>query len=60
MVVTVATVIKNVCLNRRQKAHLEPFRSGIHTLAALTHLVAQKPDRTPAEFIGNIFHTQSF
>jgi hypothetical protein len=35
-----------VCLSRRQKSNLESFRSGIHTLATLTHLVVLKPDRT--------------
>jgi hypothetical protein len=48
MAVTIAAVIRNVCLSRRQKADLESFRSGIHTLATLTHLVVLKPDRTPA------------
>jgi hypothetical protein len=48
MVVTVVTVIGNACLSRHRKADLEFFRSVIQTLATLTHLVAQKPDQTPA------------
>jgi hypothetical protein len=46
MVITVATVIGNVCLSRRQKADSISFRRCIQTLASFTHLVAQKPDRT--------------
>jgi hypothetical protein len=45
---TVVTVIENVCLSRRWKADIVFFRSCIQTLASLTHLVAQKPDQTPA------------
>jgi hypothetical protein len=95
MAITVAMIIKNVCLSRRRKADLESSRIDIHTLASLTHLVAQKPDQTSAvqsvhnlsrteidiqstvatkpyvatshmsnqqkaEFVGNVFHIQSF
>jgi hypothetical protein len=45
MDVTVATVIKNVCLSMRQKADLVSFRSCIQTLTSLTHLVAENPVR---------------
>jgi hypothetical protein len=38
MVVTVATVIKNVCLSRRRKDDLDSSRIDIQTLANLTHL----------------------
>jgi hypothetical protein len=44
MAVTVAAVIKNVCLSRRWKAELVIFRFCIQTPASLTHLVAEKPD----------------
>jgi hypothetical protein len=45
MAVTIATVIKNMCLSRRQKADLESSRIGIQILASLTHLLVQKPDQ---------------
>jgi hypothetical protein len=48
MAVTIATIIRNVCLSRRQKADLESSRIGVQTLASLTHIVAQKLDQTPA------------
>jgi hypothetical protein len=48
MAVIIATVIRNVCLSRRQKADLILFRSCIQTLASLTHHLAQKPNRTTA------------
>jgi hypothetical protein len=48
MVVTVATVIGNMCLSRHKKADSFAFRSCIRTLASLTHHLAQKPDRTTA------------
>jgi hypothetical protein len=49
-------VIKNVCLSRRQKADSIYFRSCIQTLACLTDLVAQKPDRTAAiQSVHNVF-----
>jgi hypothetical protein len=46
MVITIATVIRNVCLSRHQKADSISFRSCIRTPASLTHHMAQKPDRT--------------
>jgi hypothetical protein len=58
--VTVATVIKNVCLSRCRKADLEFFRSGIQTLAILTHLAASKRDRTPAfQFVHCVSRTEA-
>jgi hypothetical protein len=48
MAVTVAMVIRNVCLSRHRKSNLVFFRSCIQTLATLTHHGAQKPDQTPA------------
>jgi hypothetical protein len=48
MVVTVATFARNVCVSRRRKADSISFRSCIWTLASLTHLLAQKPNRTTA------------
>jgi hypothetical protein len=51
MAVTIAAVIKNVCLSRHQKSELITLRTGIQTLASFTHLVAQKSDQSP--------HTQS-
>jgi hypothetical protein len=47
MVITVATVIGNVCLSRHRKADLESSKICILTLVSLTHLVVQKPDQTP-------------
>jgi hypothetical protein len=47
MAVTIATVIKNVCLSRHWKAELVIFRTSIQTPASFTHHVAQKPDQTP-------------
>jgi hypothetical protein len=59
MAVTVATVIKNMCLSRRWKADLISFRSYIRTLASLTHLSAQKTDRTPAvQSVHNVSRTE--
>jgi hypothetical protein len=37
-----------VCWSKRRKADLESSRISIQTLASLTHLVASKPDQTPA------------
>jgi hypothetical protein len=60
MAVTVATVIRNVCLCRRQKADLESFKICIQTLVSLTHLVAQKPDQTPAvQSVHNLSRTET-
>jgi hypothetical protein len=60
MVVTIATVIENVCLNWRRKADLVIFRSSIQTLASLTHFVAQKPDQTPAvQSVHNLSRTEA-
>jgi hypothetical protein len=47
MAVTIAVVIKNVCLSRCRKAELAIFRTDIQTSANFTHLVAQKPDQEP-------------
>jgi hypothetical protein len=46
MAVTIATVIENMCLSKRQKADLVSLRSCIQTLASLTHFMAKKPDQT--------------
>jgi hypothetical protein len=43
--ITIAAVIKNVCLSRRWKAEFIIYRTGIQTPASFTHLVAQKPDQ---------------
>jgi hypothetical protein len=60
MAVTVATVIGNVCLSRSRKDDSISFISCIQTLASLTHLVAQKPDRTTAiQSVHNIFRTKA-
>jgi hypothetical protein len=60
MAVTVATVIKNLCWNRRQNANLESSRIGIQTLASLTHLVAQKHDQIPAvQSVHNLSRTET-
>jgi hypothetical protein len=40
MAITIAMVIKNVCLSRRWKGELVIFRTGIQTPASFTHLVA--------------------
>jgi hypothetical protein len=53
-------VIKNVRLNRHRKADLVYLRSGIHTLATLTYLVSQKPDRTHAvQSVDNLSRTET-
>jgi hypothetical protein len=58
--VTVATVIRNMCLSKRRKADLESPRICIQTLASLTHLVAQKPDQTLAvQSIHNLSRTET-
>jgi hypothetical protein len=60
MVVTVATVIKNVCFSRHRKANLESSRIGIQTLASPTHRVAQKPDQTPVvQSVCNLSRTET-
>jgi hypothetical protein len=60
MAVTVATVIGNMCLSRRQKADSIPFRSSIWTLASLTHFAAQKPDRiTAIQSVINVSRTEA-
>jgi hypothetical protein len=46
--ITVATVIKNVCLSRCRKADSISYRRCIRTLASFTHFVALKPNRTNA------------
>jgi carboxypeptidase C (cathepsin A) len=59
MGVTIATVIRNVCLSRHRKADSICFRSCIQTLTSLTHLVAQKPDRTTAiQSVHNVSRTK--
>jgi hypothetical protein len=60
MAITVATVIVNVCLSRRRKSDSISFRSCIRTLASLTHLVAQKSDRTIAiQSVHNVSRTKA-
>jgi hypothetical protein len=59
MVVTIATVIRNVCLSSHQKADIDSSRIYIQTLASLTHLVAQKSDQTPAaQYVYNVSKTE--
>jgi hypothetical protein len=60
MAVTIATVIKNVCVSRRRKADLESSRISIQTLVSLTHLMVQKPDQTPAvQSVHNLSRTET-
>jgi hypothetical protein len=60
MVITVGTVIKNVCLSRRQKADSISFRSCIQTLASLTHHMTQKLDRaTAVQSVHNMSRTKA-
>jgi hypothetical protein len=60
MAISVATVIRNVCLSRRPKADSIFFISCIRALACLTHLVAQKPDRTTAiQSVHNMSRTKA-
>jgi hypothetical protein len=60
MVITIGTVIGNVCLSRRHKAYSISFRRCIRTLASLTHLMAQKPDRATAiQSVHNVFRTKA-
>jgi hypothetical protein len=48
-----------VCWSRRQKADSIYFRSCLRTLASLTQLLAQKPDRTNAiRSVLNVFRTR--
>jgi hypothetical protein len=59
MAITVATVIRNMCLSRRWQTDSISLRSSIRTLRSLTHLVAQKPDRTTAiQSVHNVFRTK--
>jgi hypothetical protein len=59
MAVIIATVIKNVCLSRHQKADLISFRICIQTLASLTHFVALKLNRTPTvQSVHNVSRTK--
>jgi hypothetical protein len=58
--VTVALVIKNVCLHRRRKAKLVTSKMGAQTPTSFTHLVAQKPDQTPAvQSVRNLSRTEA-
>jgi hypothetical protein len=60
MAITVATIIKNMCLSRHRKADSISFRTCIRTLASLTHHMAQKPDRTNAfRSVLNVFRTRA-
>jgi carboxypeptidase C (cathepsin A) len=60
MAITVATVTKNVCLNRHRKADSISFRSCIRTLASLTHHMAQKSDRaTAVQSVHNVPRTKA-
>jgi hypothetical protein len=53
-------VIKNVCLSRLWKADLESSRISIQTLVSLTHILAQKPDQTPAvRSVHNLCRTET-
>jgi hypothetical protein len=58
--ITVATIIRNMCLSRRQKDDSISLRSCIRTLASITHFVAQKADRTNAiRSVLNVFRTEA-
>jgi hypothetical protein len=60
MVITIATVVGNVCLSRRRKADSIFLRSCIRTLASLTHLVAQNHDRTTEiQSVHNVSRTKA-
>jgi hypothetical protein len=60
MAITIAMIIRNVCLSRRRKTDSISFRSYIRTLASLTHLVAQKPDRATAiQSVHNVSRTKT-
>jgi hypothetical protein len=60
MAITIVTVIGNVCLSRHWKADSISLRSCIRTLASLTHLVAQKPDRaTTVQSVHNVSRTKA-
>jgi hypothetical protein len=60
MAIIIATVIRNVCLSRHRNANSISFRSCIRNLASITHLVAQKPDRTTAiQSVHNVSKTKA-
>jgi hypothetical protein len=60
MAITIAMIIRNMYLSRRQKADLISFRSCIWALASLTHLVTQKPDRATAiQSVHNVSRTKA-
>jgi hypothetical protein len=60
MVITVATVIRNICLNRCRNADSISFRSCIRTLAGLTHHMTQKPYRaTVVQSVYNVSRTRA-
>jgi hypothetical protein len=56
---TIATFIGNVCLSRHWKVDSISFKSCIRTLASITHLMAQKPDRTTTvQSVHNVSRTK--
>jgi hypothetical protein len=60
MDVTVATVIRNMCLSRNQKADLESLKICIQTLVSITKLVSHKPNQTPAaQSVHNLSRSES-
>jgi hypothetical protein len=48
MAVTIAEIIENVCLSRRQKAEHVTYKNRVQTLASYALPVAQKPDQAPS------------
>jgi hypothetical protein len=58
--ITIAVVIKNVCLCRCQKAEFVTFMTGIQIPVSFTHLVAQKPDQAPyTQSVQNLPRTET-
>jgi hypothetical protein len=47
MAVTIAAVIKSVCLSRRQKAEHVTYRTPVQTPACFALLIAPKPNQAP-------------
>jgi hypothetical protein len=60
MAVTVAPVMKNVCLSRRQKAELVTSKMGVQTPTSFTHLLTQKSDQAPVyQSMHNLSRTEA-
>jgi hypothetical protein len=60
MAITIAIVIRNMCLSRHWKFGLEYSKICIQTLVSLAHLVAQIPDQTRVvQSVHNLSRTES-